>query len=349
MALKFLHGDLFKDDAEALVNTVNCVGVMGKGVALKFKQLWPENYRKYKEVCERNELYPGKLLVVEEGDMINGRKLLVNFPTKEHWKAKSKLEYVEKGLDALVKEIQGSNIKSIAMPPLGCGNGGLEWKEVRKIIVQKLSGLNDVDIRIYAPAYIAIDEPEYTLTGKPNLTKERAIILRMLGELEEFFDYSLTKLCLQKLVYFLNLFDYQFNVEFKKEAMGPYSSELNAAFLKMDELGWIKGYNEEGADKISVPSGIFSECNSFIQAEGYEDDVSHTIDKISKLIQGFESPFGMELLSTVHYLGSVENVSKENMFSAVQSWSDRKKGLFSQKEVEEAYSRLSEDEFWVVI
>src|SRR5690349_14003605 len=135
MSVTFKSGDLFLDKSEALVNTVNCVGVMGKGVALEFKHRWPENYKAYKKACDAKVLRPGNMLIFELTNLFgkNETKFIVNFPTKDHWRAKSKLEYISEGLDALVSDIKKYRIKSIALPPLGCGNGGLDWDTVRPI------------------------------------------------------------------------------------------------------------------------------------------------------------------------------------------------------------------------
>jgi O-acetyl-ADP-ribose deacetylase (regulator of RNase III) len=147
--IKFLKGDLLKSDAQALVNAVNTVGVMGKGIALQFKNRYPENYKVYKEACKNGELSIGKILVVKEGDLIN-EKFIVNFPTKQHWRNSSEISYIHDGLIALQKAIKEYDIQSIAIPPLGCGLGGLDWDVVRPMIIEALQDL-DVNIYIYEP------------------------------------------------------------------------------------------------------------------------------------------------------------------------------------------------------
>ncbi|MBZ0258634.1 macro domain-containing protein, partial [bacterium] len=127
--IEFATGNLLKADAEALVNTVNCVGFMGKGIALQFKQAFPENFKSYERACKKGEVKIGEIFVHDQHSMINP-KYIFNFPTKNHWKGKSKIEDIKSGLDSLVKNIKRFGIKSIAIPPLGCGLGGLEWNEV---------------------------------------------------------------------------------------------------------------------------------------------------------------------------------------------------------------------------
>jgi O-acetyl-ADP-ribose deacetylase (regulator of RNase III) len=148
--IRYTTGNLLDAEVDALVNAVNCVGVMGKGIALQFRHAWPGNYEEYRKTCQRGEVQPGSMFIHDTGRAVNPR-FIINFPTKRHWKGKSRLEDVASGLDALVKEIRTRKIQSIALPPLGCGAGGLGWSVVRSLIEQKLADLRDVDIVIYEP------------------------------------------------------------------------------------------------------------------------------------------------------------------------------------------------------
>src|SRR6266446_2915424 len=118
--IKFRTGDILEADAEALVNTVNCVGIMGRGVALQFKNAYPENFKAYQSACARGEVQPGRMFVFETGQLTHP-KYIINFPTKRHWRGKSRIEDIEAGLKALVEELQSRNIRSVAIPPLGSG------------------------------------------------------------------------------------------------------------------------------------------------------------------------------------------------------------------------------------
>ena len=133
MKLELKHNDLLKQQADAIINTVNCVGIMGKGIALQFKKAFPENYKAYAKACKNNEVKIGKMFVYQTGFLDSNihSKYIINFPTKEHWRGNSKIEYIEEGLDDLYNVIQNLNIKTLAMPPLGCGNGGLNWSDVK--------------------------------------------------------------------------------------------------------------------------------------------------------------------------------------------------------------------------
>ena len=149
MAIRYVTGDLLAADSEALVNSVNCVGVMGRGVALAFKRRFPHNYKAYKAACDRGELQPGRMFVFETGELVP--RLIINFPTKRHWRAGSRLTDVEAGLSALVAEIERRRIHSIALPPLGCGLGGLEWTKVKPRIHRALAGVADLDTLVVEP------------------------------------------------------------------------------------------------------------------------------------------------------------------------------------------------------
>lgn len=148
--IEFLTGDMLQTKADALVNPVNTVGIMGKGIALQFKEAFPRNYKLYKEACDKKLLMPGTLLPVWDTSLLHGEKLIVNFPTKMHWKQSSRIEYIEQGLIALQELIVNKDIQSIAIPPLGCGNGGLDWNEVKPMIIKYLEHI-PIKVLVYEP------------------------------------------------------------------------------------------------------------------------------------------------------------------------------------------------------
>lgn len=149
--IEYVHGDLLKADAQALVNPVNCVGVMGKGLALQFKQAYPGNDISYRAACERGELRPGTLHVYQLKAPMLDPRYIVNFPTKHHWRDRSRLDDVERGLDALVEWLQESGVHSIAVPMLGCGLGGLAWADVRPRIEHAFEAIPNVRVLVYGP------------------------------------------------------------------------------------------------------------------------------------------------------------------------------------------------------
>ena len=148
--LEFKQDNLLEEDAEALVNAVNCVGVMGKDIALQFKQAFSENFQQYKKACDAKEVQPGRMFTVPTGKLFNP-KYIINFPTKRHWRDKSKIEDIQTGLKALVAEVQQLGITSIAIPALGCGNGGLDWLEVKPRIESAFVELPEVKVVVFEP------------------------------------------------------------------------------------------------------------------------------------------------------------------------------------------------------
>ena len=148
--IEVTQGDILQADAEALVNTVNCVGVMGRGLAAQFKRAFPNNFSAYQQACKRKEVQPGRMLIVETG-RLEAARWLINFPTKRHWRGNSRIEDIDTGLVALVADVRRLGIKSIAVPPLGCGLGGLEWATVRPRIERAFAALRDVTVLLYEP------------------------------------------------------------------------------------------------------------------------------------------------------------------------------------------------------
>lgn len=145
--IHYVSGDILKSDAEAIVNPVNCVGVMGRGLALQFKNAFPDNFKAYAAACKRYEVWPGQLFVFD--NKVIQPRYIINFPTKLHWKDKSLMKDIELGLIDLITTISDYGIHSIAIPKLGCGLGGLNWSEVRPLIESALLHLNDVRVMLY--------------------------------------------------------------------------------------------------------------------------------------------------------------------------------------------------------
>jgi O-acetyl-ADP-ribose deacetylase (regulator of RNase III) len=149
--IEISRGNLLEADAEALVNTVNTEGMMGKGIALQFKKKYPEMYEGYRRACEIGKVIPGRMYVFERSDGFNPR-YIINFPTKRHWRSPSRMKDIEIGLAALKEEIEKRGIRSVAVPALGCGNGGLDWQEVRPAIERALKGLSNVKVSLFPPS-----------------------------------------------------------------------------------------------------------------------------------------------------------------------------------------------------
>ena len=233
--ISFTQGNLLDADADALVNTVNTVGVMGKGVALMFKDAFPENYKRYEAACAAKRLHVGKMFVTERNDFY-GPKWIINFPTKAHWRFPSKIEWIEKGLDDLKVVVQEKGIKSIALPPLGAGNGGLDWNEVRPLIVSKLSELKGVNVIIYEPTKQYQNVAKRS--GVEKLTPARALIAELVRRYS-ILGIECSLLEVQKLGYFAERFAEKLSLspmkfEFGANKYGPYSDKLKHLLNSLD-------------------------------------------------------------------------------------------------------------------
>jgi O-acetyl-ADP-ribose deacetylase (regulator of RNase III) len=350
MPIHVLKGDLLKQETDAIVNTVNCVGVMGKGIALQFKRRWPENFKAYARACMAGQIKTGKMFVYDLGTLHNGKpEFIINFPTKNHWREKSKLSYIEDGLQDLVKVIHALKIKSIAIPPLGCGNGGLEWNVVRNLVEATLAPLN-VDIQLFSPSGAPDPKTMVARTKKPTMTLGRAILIKLLSVYREL-DYSLSKIEIQKLCYFSRESgEIAFNkLNYEKNQYGPYANNLRFALNDM-EGHYIQGVgdNDTAMPQIALMSGALEEAEKFLI--NFPEN-NQRIQDVASLIEGFETPYGMELLSTVHWVVVKDGIgnNSDKVVQGVYSWNldkpewnERKKTLMPEPHIFMALNRLKE-------
>ncbi|WP_417677608.1 macro domain-containing protein [Roseibium sp.] len=342
MTIEYKNGDMFDEPTEAIVNTVNCVGVMGKGVALEFKRRWPENFKAYKKLCDAKKISPGSMFIFENHDILsNGKhRYLINFPTKQHWRAKSKIEYVREGLSDFVNQVRELGIKSVALPPLGCGNGGLDWLEVRPLIEKSLSELPDVKFVVFAPVAETMKPEQVSVPN--DLTVERATMMVAFAELEKYFGGHLTRLTAQKLAYFLQVLGTEFGLKFSKQKFGPYSEALHHAFKAMELKHYIYGYSSEEKTVVVTPA-TYAAADEFLKSR--DIDTAELISKLSLLIDGYETPYGMELLSSVHFLSVSEGIKTQpEMSEALEAWNDHKRDSFPRAAVTAAMDRLRADD-----
>ncbi len=348
--IEFTKGNLLESDAEALVNTVNTVGVMGKGVALMFKEAFPENFKEYELACRAKELQVGKMFVTRR-DSFLGPKWIINFPTKAHWRYPSKMEWVERGLEDLKAVIAHNDIRSIALPPLGAGNGGLDWVEVRELIVDKLKDLKNIRVVIYEPTQKYQNVAKRT--GVEKLTAPRASIAELIRRYS-ILGIECSLLEVQKLGYFLERFNRklllpEFEFNFAANKYGPYSDKLKHMLDGLDGsyLHCEKRLSDAGPfEPIRFDEGKRDVVALFMKTEGK----SHVpaVEATSALIDGFESPLGMELLATVDWL--VAEMATEPTIPAIREkllfWpggkeaADRKLRLFEDRIVDIALNAL---------
>ncbi len=354
--ISYTTGNLLQSDAEALVNTVNTVGVMGKGVALMFKEHFPENFKAYEKACKSKEVKLGEMFVTERKDLL-GPKWIVNFPTKGHWRYPSKMEWVEEGLKDLVRVISAKNIKSIAIPPLGSGNGGLNWLEVRTSIELVLSKLDDVHVIVYEPT--AQYQNVAKRTGLEKLTVPRALVAEMVRRYS-IVGIECTLLEVQKLGYFIercvDSFGLSNNLKFKFTAnkFGPYSENMKHLLNGLD--GSYLHCNKRLADAGPFEAIHFDDKKKDLVAAYLTKESAKNyrpaLDATTEIIDGLESPFGMELLATVDWL--IHNSSVEPTASAIrialEEWPSggarRKLELFDARVIDIALCNLTASQLY---
>lgn len=342
--IEYRKGDLLKADVEALVNTVNCVGVMGKGIALQFKQKFPDNFRQYKRVCDRGDLEPGTLFVHDRGELFGdsgGPRYIINFPTKTHWKKPSKLEYIASGMDALIDEMQARGVESIALPPLGCGNGGLDWSEVRAIIESHAKRVPDVHFVLFPPGYEPDVEDIEIGTDRPSMTRGRALVIKLLDLYQET-GYEHGRLEAQKLAYFLQEAGEDLRLNYVAKHYGPFANNLNHVLQRI-EGHFIRGYGDRDQESaIQLLDGAVQEAENEIDDH---PEAQRHLEQVADLIEGFETPFGLELLSSVLWVAR-ESPKAQGLHEAIQrvhDWNRRKKDLFTPQQIEVAWNRLGEE------
>jgi O-acetyl-ADP-ribose deacetylase (regulator of RNase III) len=283
---------------------------------------------------------PGKVFVFDLNRFQNPR-LIINFPTKRHWKGKSRLEDIQSGLADLVRVLRENRVRSVAIPPLGCGLGGLEWGTVRPAIELALAALPDVVVHLYAPAGAPTAGSMVIRTHAPRMTLGRAALLVFMGRyLRELMDDSITLLEIHKLMYFLQESGQALNLQYQKGAYGPYASNLRHV-LKDMEGHYTVGFGDgaDQPDKQIEPKGDAIERGEAFLA--MDKDTQARCQRVSELISGFETPFGMELLATVHWTATREGArSAAEAVRLTHAWGPRKR-MFTQGPIEVAWTRLS--------
>ena len=340
------HGNLLDAQAEVLVNTVNCVGIMGKGIALQFKQAYPDNFRTYARACRKDEVQIGRMLVVPVGGLLSGPRHIINFPTKNHWRAKSRLADIEAGLTTLVEEVRRLKIKSIAVPPLGCGNGGLDWADVRPRIERAFEELPEVEVLLFAPEGAPAAESMRVGTKRPAMTHGRAILIAVM-ERYRGIGYRLTHLEIQKLAYLLQVGGESLRLNYEKGKFGPYAENLNHVLQAM-EGHYTRGYGDRSrtAEVAVLPDA----GDLAAKALASRPESIARLGRVTRLIDGFETPFGMELLATVLWVAEEADGASgdaESIIGGVHAWNKRKRDLLTPRDIRIAWEHLK-DEDWVV-
>ncbi len=349
--IRFTRGNLLEADVEALVNTVNTVGVMGKGIALMFKEAFPENFRAYANACKRDEVQIGRMFVTDRGGLLIPR-WIINFPTKQHWRQKARMESVNEGLCDLRRVIAENKIRSVAVPPLGCGNGGLRWSQVRAVIEEALSDLEDVEVVVYEPT--SKYQNVAKRTGVQKLSPARALVAELVRRYW-VLGIECSLLEIQKLAWFLERTIQRMRLEnpldlrFEADRYGPFADrlrhlldDLDGSYLHCDrrisdarptDTIWF-----DDSKRDHVAAYLKSEARSYAEA----------LEATCAIIDGFESPLGMELLATVDWLLAREGCDRtvESVEKGLQRWPGgrgagrRKARLFDSRLIGLALERL---------
>ncbi len=313
---------------------------MGRGIALQFKNAFPENFIAYVTACKRDEVQPGQMFVFETGRLTNPH-YIINFPTKRHWRGKSRMTDIDAGLAALAEEIRSRNIQSIAIPPLGSGLGGLDWSEVRPRIEAAIQGLNDLKVIIFEPGDPLADVRVNRSKKAPKMTAGRAALVGLMAlYLRGLLDPFVTLLELHKLMYFMQNAGEPLRLNYKKGFYGPYAENLRHV-LNDIEGHLVSGYADGGDAPnklLNLVPGALEDAHAFLKNKAATQ--AH-FDRVSDLVEGFESPFGLELLSTVHWIVTEEHGKNvDDIVARTYDWDDRKK-QFSQRQIKLAADVLA--------
>jgi O-acetyl-ADP-ribose deacetylase (regulator of RNase III) len=350
--IRYTQGNLLDASAEALVNTVNEDGVMGKGIALMFREAFPDSAKTYEHAAKRGEVHVGHVLVTENKALF-GPRWIIHFPTKKHWRFRSKLEWVRQGLQDLKRVVPEHGIRSIALPPLGCGNGGLEWSQVRREIEAALGDLENVEITVFEPTAEYVNAPKRH--GAEELTPARALIAEMVRRYS-VLGIECTNLEVQKLAWFLQraiarsgLSD-PLDLGFLANKFGPYADRLRHL---LDALDGSYLHCEKRLSDAGPLEPIWFEDSKRAAVAKYLETAAHqylpTLEETSRTIDGFESPLGMELLATVDWLLHEQLVKPDvsAIKRALKAWPGgpaagrRKLRLFDDRVLHLALDRLA--------
>ena len=321
-------GNLLDSKAEALVNTVNTDGIMGKGIALQFKNMFPGNFKIYVKACKNKEIGIGKILLTEEESLLGGNKIIINFPTKTSWRKPAEYSYIEEGLKDLVKTIQAKKIQSIAIPPLGAGNGGLDWNKVKLILENHLTSLN-CDIHIYEPSNVV---QEVLKKERVKLTPARTMLLSVLYDMVKNGEF-VSEFAAEKVAYFLQRFGAKdiFKLEYHPNFYGPYSGKVKHVLYYLNG-SYIMGYSSKDKkpfEELSLVQDAEADVYDYLN-KPENAEYNSIVKKTKSFLTGFYSPFGLELLSTIDFIIIDKKVhTVEEISYQLEQWSNRKKTLFS--------------------
>lgn len=333
--IRLVTGNLLDADVDALVNTVNTEGVMGKGVALQFRRAFPDNYERYRAASRGGAVDIGRMYVTETG-RLEGPRLIINFPTKRHWKSRSRLADIEAGLVDLRRTLVEHGVRSVAVPALGCGLGGLRWTDVRPLIERALSDL-DMEVLVFPPQSAPAPERMRDERPKPRITPARAALIHLISRYATA-DEGATPLAVQKLLYFLQEAGEPMQLQFVRQKFGPYSDAARHLVQAL-EGHFVVGYGDgTGNRAIQLTPGAEQEAARYLAEHPETVD---RFERVAELVEGFETPYGLELLATTHWAVMQEGASDlDSATAVVREWSARKERLFTEEHIAIAWDHL---------
>lgn len=317
MLIKYEVGDVFLSNADCLINTVNCEGYMGKGIAYQFKLKFPENNKDYVKACKSGKLHVGTLHFFEEDGV-----MIINFPTKDRWREKSRMSYIETGLDRMVELLPQLSVKTIAIPPLGCGNGGLNWQEVKKLIEEKLSPIQEKYVFL-------IYEPSKNFTQKskqlPKLDVSSLVLMQMAMDLERF-----NSLRLQKTAYFMNIFLKEKYFKFEKYKYGPFAYSIDIVSKNIREYQNYNGI-QNAKDTYQMVYQVL--CSN--KTDKKLEELNPAIKRAVSFVNEIKEDKRLEGTATALFLieQSANDLSKEKVVDLFKNWSEDKANRFSEQEI----------------
>jgi len=337
------QGNLLDDEADVLVNTVNTVGVMGKGIALQFKRRFPVMFKAYEKEARAKRLRLGQVHVWPTGTLEPPR-YVINFPTKGHWRSRSKLSDIDQGLADLVRVLSELDVRSVAVPPLGCGNGGLAWTQVKPVIQRAFADAPHIEVHLYAPDGAPAPAEMADHTPRPSMTVGKASLVELASRFAAL-ALEVTLIDVQKLMYFLQVSGEALKLDYAKGPYGPYADNLRKSLRSM-EGHYITGYGDGSkpvfsADPIELVDGA-TDLAAAVLAD--KPGTNAHIARVIELAEGYESPYGMELLSTVHWVSTREDLSAagdpNRAVEFVAAWNKRKARMFTRDHVVRASNHL---------
>lgn len=342
-------GNLFDSKKLVLVNTINCVGVMGKGIAKSFKELYPSMFDEYKEKCLKNQIKPGILYPYYEDDILK----VLNFPTKEHWRSPSKLDYIVDGLNWFIENYKQLNITSIAFPPLGCGNGGLDWDTVGPIMYQKLKDL-PLDIEIYAPYGTSINKTSHSFLSKQTnsnshingikykkVNENWLLVLKLVKELEgSKYSVKVGRTIFQKICYVLERYGTNLELSYNKGTYGPYSPDIKNMITILSNNNLIHEKKYGNMLLLSVTTDFIFDPSIFSKKD--KDNANKTFS----LFRRIKDTEHAELITTILYSydelkKSNQQVSEDEIFDYIFKWKKRYNNLESEIRIHEIIEHLA--------